>query len=138
MIREAEASDLLALVSMCRDHHPASHWAPIPFDPSKVLEAFAGWLESDRATVLIGPGSFVVLGLLEPFFSHETIATEVMFYAPDGHGTALRDAAVEWAKAQGAVALLMGGEEPNRIEAKVRWYRQGGFSPFSRTFMKVI
>jgi hypothetical protein len=138
LIREATASDLLALVSMCKDHHPASHWAPIPFDPSKALKAFESWLESDSATVLIGPGSFIVLGLLEPFFSHETIATEVMFYAPDGHGTALREAAIAWAKEHGATALLMGGEEPHRIEAKARWYRQGGFAPFSRTFMKVI
>lgn len=135
MLRPATEADIPALVALSEAHHPASHWSFLSFDPDKTAESFTAWIESDAATVLVGSGSFIVLLDTEPFFSTDTLAIEVMMYAPSGGGNALREAAKAWA-ADRAVPLMMSAEEPDRIEAKARWYRQDGFTPFSRNYIR--
>lgn len=136
MIRQATALDVPRLVKICHDYHPQSHWAPVDFDVEKASSRFAEWIDNDNVLVLIGDDSLLVGCATPPWFSEEIIGQELLFYAADKSGTALRESFEAWAGDRGAVINLMGAQEPGPIDVMARWYRQAGYRPFGRAFVK--
>jgi hypothetical protein len=136
MIRQATALDAPRLVAICHDYHPSSHWAGVAFDLPKALRMFEAWIEADNVAVLMGENSLLVGCATAPWFSEEIIGQELLFYAADKSGTALREAFEAWVKDQDAVINLMGAQEPGPIDLMARWYRQAGYRPFGRAFVK--
>lgn len=138
MIRQAKATDVPRLVEICRAYHPRSHWAPVSFNVEKATSRFTDWIDNENVLVLIGDNSLLVGCATEPWFSDDTITQELLFYAADKAGIALRDTFEAWARGQDTVLNLMSAQEPGPAEVMTRWYRRAGYRPFGRSFAKEL
>jgi GNAT superfamily N-acetyltransferase len=138
-VRYADSKDDAVMIAMlgCAMHAESS-FAPMPYDMFDA-KAFAEWVMADPTQVAIlleddagEPVGMALCGVSRSFFGPAKNAYEHLFYVVPGHrrsGAALllRDAYVEWAKAQGAQRIGAGNSAGAFDEHFVKLWTGGGF-----------
>lgn len=135
MIRRAAVEDLETVVERVAAFHAYSTWADIPLDRPAV-EALADKLLAGGVVFLSETG--LIGGLMAPLWLAPTlqVGLELFWYAPDGHGQALRMAFEDWAREQGAFGLQFSAMADGHLPALSRIYRRAGYAPVETAFMK--
>lgn len=107
MIRYASTQDIAHLVDLAREEHSMSAWRADPFEPG-VVEAMAStFIRSPGHTVLMSDGGYLA-GLIQPTgFNRRLMAVEFAWFARDGSGMALLRRFEAWAKAIGAIDVVV-------------------------------
>lgn len=132
VIREATEDDLGYIVDLVERFHEQSLWKGlVPFDRESFRHTAGGLLARDDALILLSEGGIVALSKCPLYFNHgETITAELLFWAPDGQGDALRKAAEEWAC--GLVAIHAHGAD-GRVG---NWLMRKGYAPIEAIYLK--
>jgi hypothetical protein len=138
MIRPATEADIPALVEMGRRFHPQSPYAAVTtFDPDRLTQTLAAWLQRPDVAIFIAPDGFLILNLVQFHFCPELVAVEISFHAK-GSGDALRRAGEGWAISKGAACALgdsMAGKRQGRVN---NWYARNGYLPLGHMYMKAL
>lgn len=140
MIREAVEADIPALLAMGERFHALSPVGKIaPFSPESFERTLRGLIASEDGALFVNPDLTGMIGVVKApaYFSTVTFAQELFWWSEGGSGLRLLVAAEAWAKARGAVAMLMlrvhGLNE--RLDGL---YRRRGYVPVEHTYSKEL
>lgn len=149
-VRTATLDDLDAYVTLAADFHNASPMRGIAeFDPVGLRAFIASLLENTDALVLVAEIEGQIVGitgcLLYPlYFSPSFHVVQELWWwlTPQarGHGIGkkLYESIESWARNKNAKAVFMIALEDERSEIMQTIYRQAGFRPLERTFIKEL
>lgn len=138
MIREASADDMPLIVELGREMHARSVW--------RDYAAFAGTdfgnsaqrlIDDPDGAVFLSRRGMLWLSIVSLYFnSGVRIAAEMFFYAPDGHGDALRRAGERWA-AQSAQLIAMNRHATTDDRAGIL-YQRAGYAALEHSFLRAL
>lgn len=138
MVRAATEQDIPRLVALVAAFHAEPRWpGPLSFKAEDFAQTCQALLASGGA-VFLSDGGLIGLTVNPSLYNHAVkVASELFFWAPDGRGDALRQAAEAWAKDR-ACLLVMSAHEPGPVARIANWYRRKGYQPIGRQFAKVL
>lgn len=133
-MRKATRADVPHLVAMARDFHNA-HEARCAFSQSDMAEFFERLFE--YGVIFITEGGFIA-GAAAGAVSNASHLTahEILWWATDGQGQALRKRFEQWAENQGCADVEFSHpEQQERVSAVMQ---RAGYSPATRVWRKAI
>lgn len=148
-VRFATLDDVERLVTMGWKFHQESRH-PTPYDVKTAAETLTKLIESDSGCLLVcaaGPGQVIgaVGGLAFPMFfnAEELTAQELFWWVMPGKrgvgiGKALLHAFQDWAREVGARTCTMVAYETTTIDPIVAMYREHGYHPLERHFLRTL
>lgn len=121
-VRPAAAADVLRVVDMVEALREAVA-GPVPVDRAHTAATVAGLIASDDGVVIVSPGGFIAGRLTPTIINPRPVAQELGWYAADGSGGLLLVAFEDWARARGAMRIVLstGPEGPDMTR---RGYRR--------------
>lgn len=137
-VREAIQADAPTLLEMGARFHGLSPMKDLaPYSAEAFERTMRAAIDSDGATVFVTDALDGMIGLVcaPVYFSTVTFAQELFWWSEGRAGLRLLDAAEEWAKAQGAAALLMLRVEgvTERLDSL---YRRRGYVPVEHSYAR--
>jgi hypothetical protein len=124
------------VVELGRRFHAASIWRDVPFDEADV-RAMVERLVAGAGAVWLSPAGIVGVVRSPLWFNVSVhVAVEMFWYAEDGAGRALRDAAEAWAAAEGLAYHQLSGLADGREAALRRYLARDGYEAKEVAYMK--
>jgi hypothetical protein len=124
------------VVELGRRFHAASIWRDVPFDEADVRAMVEAMLTGAGAVWLSPAGIVGVVRSPLWFNTAVRVAVELFWYAEDGQGGALRDAAEAWARKEGLAYHQMSGLADAHEPALRRLLARAGYEAKEVAFMK--
>lgn len=147
MIREAEATDIPALIAMGRAFAASTPMtARVGFDADALAELFARLIEDEDSALLVAEADGLIgmlAMLVYPYYFNPAarMGQELFWWVDPEHrrsGVAgrLLGHAEAWARTRGARAVQMIALDESEGDAVAAMYKRRGYAPVERSFLK--
>ena len=118
--------------------------ANMPVNIKDTMESIQEWIEGEGSVVLISDEGMAAAGTATLFFNRDILIAQEYFWWVDrehrskGVGQKFLTALENWAKENGATALLMIALMSAEPEKATRLYMANGYVPFENNFIKYL